>query len=124
MQPLKLCKDCPLKKLLIAGEVPKMSDVMLVSELCDMLKCGRDLIYRWIDEKKIAGVRLTPCGAWRIDRASVVKYLKEVAIGFDFVEKRPSRDDRIVLSALVEAGVAPPQTLVDRVHGRNCGRNA
>lgn len=124
MQPLKLCKYCPLKKLLIAGEVAKMSDVMLVSELCDMLKCGRDLIYGWIDEKKIAGVRLTPCGAWRIDRASVVEHLKGIGIGSDFVAKRQSRDDRIVLSALVEAGVVPPQTLVDRVHGRNCGRSA
>ena len=106
------------------SEAAEMPEVMMVSDVCKMLKCGRALVYTRIDEKKITGVRLTPCGAWRIERASVLRHLKTLGLFSELLAKKPQRDYRRALASLVAAGVEPPQTLVDRVHGRRCERHA
>jgi len=47
-----------------------------VSTAARIAKCSPDTVMRWIEEGAIEAWRISPRGWWRIDRASLRRYLE------------------------------------------------
>jgi excisionase family DNA binding protein len=48
---------------------------MDIEELADYLRLQKQTIYNWLNQKKIAGIKVG--GVWRFDRRSIDRWLKE-----------------------------------------------
>ena len=95
-----------------------LPDYIKAKDLSRSLKCGMGFVYGLIREHKITAFRLTPNGPWRIEPASVQRYLESVGAVWKPPRKRV--DDRRALAEMVMAGIEPPPLPGDRVCERSC----
>lgn len=55
----------------------ELSEILSVSEVASILRCGKNMVYALLDLGELKGFRINEKGNYRIARAAVNEYIKK-----------------------------------------------